>query len=180
MFFIKKANKLTKHGRCVPVLKWIANTWSIRGMSIIALQKDFFLKTAWRIDCIMKRWCILCKGSSLLWHDTCVSVRTAHIVKSLKHSLLCIWQMLAVGSALHGSILLNNQHKLRFRIARRCSVKKALVKLLQHSKENTCAMRSASFFIKKETLAQVFFCGFCKIFKNTFFNGTLLVAGSGN
>ena len=31
-------------------------------------------------------------------------------------------------------------------------------------------------FIKKETLAQVFSCEFCKISKNTFFNRTPLVA----
>ena len=33
-------------------------------------------------------------------------------------------------------------------------------------------------FIKKETLAQVFFCEFCEISKNTFFNRTPLVAAS--
>ena len=31
---------------------------------------------------------------------------------------------------------------------------------------------------RPETLAQVFSCEFCKIFKNTFFHGTLLVAAS--
>ena len=31
-------------------------------------------------------------------------------------------------------------------------------------------------FIKKETLAQVFFCDFCEIFKDTFFYRTPLVA----
>ena len=35
------------------------------------------------------------------------------------------------------------------------------------------------FFIKKETLAQVFFCGFCEISKETFLHRTLLVAASG-
>ena len=30
--------------------------------------------------------------------------------------------------------------------------------------------------VKKETLAQVFFCKFCEIFKNTFLNRTPLVA----
>ena len=39
-------------------------------------------------------------------------------------------------------------------VARRCSVKFT---------ENTCVN-----FIKKETLARVFFCEFCKISKNTF------------
>ena len=32
------------------------------------------------------------------------------------------------------------------------------------------------FFIKKESLAQVFFCKFCEIFKNSFFYRTSLVA----
>ena len=115
----------------------------------LILIRNIFKHPKILFHCFMKRGCILCKGSNLLWHDTCVSVRTAHIVKSLKHSLLCIRQMLAVGSALHGSILLNNQLKLRFRIARRCSVKKALVKLLQHSEENTCAMRPATLLNKR-------------------------------
>ena len=35
------------------------------------------------------------------------------------------------------------------------------------------------FFIKKETLAQVFSCEFCEISKNTFSNRTPLVATSG-
>ena len=34
-------------------------------------------------------------------------------------------------------------------------------------------------FIKKETLAQVFSCEFCKIYKNTFYYRTPLVAASG-
>ena len=46
-----------------------------------------------------------------------------------------------------------------------------------HSQENTCARVSfliklqaeACNFIKKETLAHVFSCEFCEIFKNTFF-----------
>ena len=33
-------------------------------------------------------------------------------------------------------------------------------------------------FIKKEALAQVFFCELCEIFKKTFFNRTPLVATS--
>ena len=34
-------------------------------------------------------------------------------------------------------------------------------------------------FIKKETLAQVFSCEFCEIYKNTFYYRTSLVAASG-
>ena len=37
---------------------------------------------------------------------------------------------------------------------------------------------SQSLFFNKETLAQVFFCEFCKIFKNTFFYKTRPVAAS--
>ena len=54
------------------------------------------------------------------------------------------------------------------------------------SQENTCArvlfliklQASGLKFIKKETLAQVFFCEFCEIFKNTFFYRKSLVAAS--
>ena len=59
----------------------------------------------------------------------------------------------------------------------RCSVKTLLLKISQNSKENTCSRVSILIelqaevynFIKKETLAQVFSCEFCEIFKNTFF-----------
>ena len=54
---------------------------------------------------------------------------------------------------------------------------KVFLKFLQNSQENTCArvsfltmlQVSAYKFIKKEILAQVFFCEFCEISKNTFF-----------
>ena len=49
------------------------------------------------------------------------------------------------------------------------------LKISQNSQENTCARVSFSikfFFIKKETLAQVFSCEFCEIFKNTYFYRT--------
>ena len=52
-------------------------------------------------------------------------------------------------------------------VVRRCSVKKVLLEISQNSQENTCA--KASFFIRKETLAQVFSSEFCKILKNVFF-----------
>ena len=53
-------------------------------------------------------------------------------------------------------------------------IKIDVLKILQNSQENTCARVSfliklqACNFIKKETLAQVFSCEFCEIFKNTF------------
>ena len=65
-----------------------------------------------------------------------------------------------------------------------CSAKKVFLEISQNSQENTCAR--VSFFnkvagvpatlLKKETLAQVFPCEFCKISKNTFFYRTPLVA----
>ena len=71
-------------------------------------------------------------------------------------------------------------------VVQKCSVKTVLLKTLQNSQGNTYA---SLFFnkvaglghatlLKKETLAQVFFSEFCKIFKNTFFNRTPLVVVS--
>ena len=62
----------------------------------------------------------------------------------------------------------------------RCSVKKVFLEISQNSQENTCVRDSflnkvaglrpkACNFIKKETLAQVFSCEFCKISKSNFF-----------
>ena len=45
-------------------------------------------------------------------------------------------------------------------VARRCSVEKVILEISQNSQENS----SASLFLKKETLAQVFSCEFCEIF----------------
>ena len=66
-------------------------------------------------------------------------------------------------------------------VAWRCSVKKVFLEISENSQENTCAgvfskqswRPQTSNFIKKETLAQVFSCEFCKIFKNTFFTDHL-------
>ena len=60
-------------------------------------------------------------------------------------------------------------------VAQRCSVKKVFLGILQNSQENTCVRVN---FIKKETLAQVSSCEFCKIYKNTFFHRTLPMAAS--
>ena len=71
-------------------------------------------------------------------------------------------------------------------IHRRCSIRKVFLKILQNSQENTCTrvlfliklQAEACNFIKKETLAQVFSCEFCEIFKNTFFTGHLRATAS--
>ena len=67
-----------------------------------------------------------------------------------------------------------------------CSVKKMFLEILQNLYENNCARVSfliklqaedeARNFIKKETLAQVFYCEFCEISRNTYSNRTHPVA----
>ena len=71
-------------------------------------------------------------------------------------------------------------------VARRCSVKKVFLEILQNSQENISArvsfliklQSSACSFIRKETLAQMFYCEFCKVSKNTFSYRTHAVAVS--
>ena len=57
------------------------------------------------------------------------------------------------------------------------------LEISQNSQENTCVrvsfLKKLQAFIKKETLAQVFSCEFCKISKNTFSHRTPPVAASG-
>ena len=45
---------------------------------------------------------------------------------------------------------------------------KVFLEISQDSHENTCNRVQACNVIRKETLAQVFSCGFCEVFKNTF------------
>ena len=73
-------------------------------------------------------------------------------------------------------------------VAQRCSVKRLFLEISQNSQENICAR--VSFLIKlqaiglrpatlkKEALAQVFFCEFCEICKRSFFYKTPPVAAS--
>ena len=67
----------------------------------------------------------------------------------------------------------------------RCSFKKGVLKnFTKLTGKHLCQclffnkVAGACNFIKKETLAQVFSCQFCEIFKNTFFKRTPLVAAS--
>ena len=77
--------------------------------------------------------------------------------------------------------MFNNPLVPRGRSLPKCSVKKVFLKILQNSQKNMCARISFLIklqsetcnFIKKGTLAQVFSCGFCEIFKNTFFTENL-------
>ena len=66
-------------------------------------------------------------------------------------------------------------------VVQRCFVKKSVLKRKTPVPESFFKIKlqtSACNFIKKETLALMFFCEFCEIFKNTFFYRTPLVAAS--
>ena len=62
------------------------------------------------------------------------------------------------------------------------------LEISENSQENICTRVSlliklqaeSCSFIKKETLAQVFFCEFCEMFKNIFYERALPVAASSN
>ena len=63
------------------------------------------------------------------------------------------------------------------------SVKKVFLEMSPNSQENTCARDSflvklQAYFFKKESLAQVFSCKFCKISKTTFFTEHLQTTAS--
>ena len=57
-------------------------------------------------------------------------------------------------------------------VARRCSVKKVLLKILQNSQEETCKIDLKINFrmnLKIDSSTVVFSCKSCEIFKNTYF-----------
>ena len=56
-----------------------------------------------------------------------------------------------------------------------CSINKVSLNISQNVSRKT---KSHEAFIKKETLAQVFFCEFCEISKNTFLTEHLRVTAS--
>ena len=73
--------------------------------------------------------------------------------------------------------------------ATKVSVKKVFLKISQNLQESTFAraflhknagLPQTCNFFKKEALAQVFSCEFCKVFRNTFFYRTTPVAASVN
>ena len=59
-------------------------------------------------------------------------------------------------------------------VVRRFSIKKVFLEILLNSQETP--VPEPCNFIKKETMAQVFFCEFCEISKNTFSCRTTLGA----
>ena len=82
--------------------------------------------------------------------------------------------------------MLNGKPQFSEEIVWRCSLKKIFLKISRNSQENTCARvyflicwysrRRQAWGLQKETLAQVFSCEFCKMFKKTFVHRTPLVA----
>ena len=60
----------------------------------------------------------------------------------------------------------------------RCSVKQMFLEISQNSYENTCVRVSFLIKLQNETLAQLFSCEFCEIFKNIFLRRTPVVAAS--
>ena len=68
-------------------------------------------------------------------------------------------------------------------VVQRCSARKVFLEISQNSQESTCCRPPVNFakfynFIKKETLAQAFFCEFSEISKNTFFTEYLRAIAS--
>ena len=82
--------------------------------------------------------------------------------------------------------MLNGKPQFSEEVVWRCSFKKIFLKISRNSQENTCARvyflicwysrRRQAWGLQKETLAQVFSCEFCKMFKKTFVHRTPLVA----
>ena len=62
-----------------------------------------------------------------------------------------------------------NIYKKKAKTFHQCYKKKACEEILSKPFFNGQKQPEACNFIKKETLAQVFFCEFCEISKNTFF-----------
>ena len=66
-------------------------------------------------------------------------------------------------------------------VVRSCSVKKGVLRnFVKLTVKHLCQSLFFNNFIKKVTLAQVFSCEFCEIFKNTFFHRTPLMEASKN
>ena len=66
-------------------------------------------------------------------------------------------------------------------VVRSCSVKKGVLRnFVKLTVKHLCQSPFLNNFIKKVTLAQVFSCEFCEIFKNTFFHRTPLMEASKN
>ena len=61
---------------------------------------------------------------------------------------------------------------------RRCSIKKLFVKISQYSRENTCTEVFLKKSCKCEAPTQMFYCEYCEISKNTYFEEHLRTAAS--
>ena len=127
------------------------------------LKDKFTSKLPRRIDIIISTWILLSKSMK--------SRRTFHVEFRRRINSEST-KMCPLGSVWR-------QFTLDWFNAWRSSIKKAFLKILQNSQENTCtkvsflikfqAKAKTYNFIKKDTLAVVFSDEFCEIIKNTFF-----------
>ena len=94
------------------------------------------------------------------WNELDINIRNADSLASFKSNFLKFIRSVS------NSIC--NIHNLEA-VARRCSVKKMFLKISKNSQESTCVRVSflikLGSFIKRETVAQVFFCEFLKFLR---------------
>ena len=109
---------------------------------------------------------------NLIWFLSGIRCLVRHMGETIQH----IFSRLFSTNFTKAQKKKNNRYLTTGAVVQRHSVKKVFLQILQNSQENTCArvffliklLADTDNFIKKETLAQVFFCEFYKIFKNTF------------
>ena len=97
-----------------------------------------------------------------------------------KRNVVMEFVLMTLMKAIHKFFKTDPIPRLSEAVVQRCSVKKVFLEISQSSQENNCARASFLMnFIKKETLAQVLFCEFCEISKNTFLHRAPQAAVSG-
>ena len=100
-------------------------------------------------------------------------------------SILSVWILSGVFSLLDDLLISELMLEFEFTFSTnsrssnlRCSIKKVFLEISQNSQENICA-RDLKKNLKKESLAQVFSCEFCKISKDTVFTEHFRTIASG-
>ena len=98
-------------------------------------------------------------------YATVISFKHWNLLRKMGKQNLWLALRLTVYRMTMDRVLLRGVFTIRWSHSR-CSIKKGVLKnFTKFTGKNLCW----GLFIKKETPAQVFFCAFCKIFKNTFF-----------
>ena len=141
-------------------------------MEVLSKIFNYFCKKLY-LRCSNGSWVRLCKLSILqleleLWRKLMREKKSGDVIDNDSNDE---WVVVA---------MFHHDHYLKFLKIRnshgRCSVKKEFLKISQNSQENTWArvlflinLQASPATSLKETLAQVFSCELCKIFKNTYF-----------